>query len=191
MKKRSMTPTEKLSKKRFMVQTAMKLFFENKTMPSVNQIIKEADIAKGTVYLYFKTKEEIFLEALRQQYNIWFQDMERKLTLHNNLDAKTIAAALSRFPAKNPRFVELAKQFSTVIEGNLDAEKLEVFRDELSKKFEHITHLIFDRSNFTREETHRRFFISYSLMQGIWQTLNLDNANFDQYAGLEAIWSQN
>lgn len=54
---------EKNEKKRAIALAAMPLLAElGLAKTSVEAIAKEANVAKGTVYLYFKTKEEIILE---------------------------------------------------------------------------------------------------------------------------------
>ncbi len=55
--------SEKNEKKRAIALAAIPLFANlGLTKTSVEAIAKNANIAKGTVYLYFKTKEEIILE---------------------------------------------------------------------------------------------------------------------------------
>lgn len=38
---------------------------------TVSEIVSQADVAKGTFYHYFKSKDEI-LEALRERYMTWY-----------------------------------------------------------------------------------------------------------------------
>ncbi|HOJ50192.1 MAG TPA: TetR/AcrR family transcriptional regulator [Spirochaetota bacterium] len=56
----------KTEKREHIINTARKLFaskgFES---VSINEIAKEAGIAKGTIYLYFENKYELFIEVLR------------------------------------------------------------------------------------------------------------------------------
>lgn len=41
---------------------------------SIDMLAKQSGLAKGTWYLYFKTKEEIALAVLKQEYLLWFND---------------------------------------------------------------------------------------------------------------------
>lgn len=47
---------------------------------SIEDITKAAGMAKGTFYNYFKSKEEFFLELLRQIHTLWFQQAELYFT---------------------------------------------------------------------------------------------------------------
>ncbi|HRH91851.1 MAG TPA: helix-turn-helix domain-containing protein, partial [Agitococcus sp.] len=61
MARNAMTDADKLLRRADFINAAHHLFREQKILPSVADIAKSAGLAKGTVYLYFKTKEEIFI----------------------------------------------------------------------------------------------------------------------------------
>lgn len=42
-------------------------------------VAKEAGLAKGTLYLYFRTKEELFLTILSESFERWFDDLNDRL----------------------------------------------------------------------------------------------------------------
>ncbi|EDY80882.1 transcriptional regulator, TetR family protein [Verrucomicrobiia bacterium DG1235] len=64
--------TEKSNKKALIVEVASKLFFEQGYhVTGIKQIIEAADIAKGTFYSHFKSKEELGLEWLRLGHDQW------------------------------------------------------------------------------------------------------------------------
>jgi AcrR family transcriptional regulator len=46
---------------------------------TMTQVAERAGLVKGTLYLYFATKEELFLEVLREQLHGWFWDLEAGL----------------------------------------------------------------------------------------------------------------
>jgi len=48
---------------------------------TMNQVAEQAGLVKGTLYLYFATKEELFLELLRDQLHGWFWELEAGLEL--------------------------------------------------------------------------------------------------------------
>lgn len=83
--------TEKVNRKAQIIEVASKLFFEQGYQATgIKQIIETADIAKGTFYSHFKSKEELGLEWLRLGSENWIarqnaylqqfgDDAERKL----------------------------------------------------------------------------------------------------------------
>ena len=65
MRQRAIAEDEKLAKRRSILDAALALYLENsRELPSVSRIAEASGLAKGTVYLYFRTKEEIFLALL-------------------------------------------------------------------------------------------------------------------------------
>lgn len=46
---------------------------------SMNQVAKEAQLAKGTLYLYFDTKEEMFLQLLSEHLHSWLAELQARL----------------------------------------------------------------------------------------------------------------
>ncbi|WP_297924663.1 TetR/AcrR family transcriptional regulator [uncultured Agitococcus sp.] len=68
MARNAMTDADKLLRRADFINAAHQLFREQKILPSVADIAKSAGLAKGTVYLYFKTKEEIFIALLEDDF---------------------------------------------------------------------------------------------------------------------------
>ena len=48
-------------------------------LPSVEQVARRAGLAKGTVYLYFGAKEEMFLALLSAELRDWFESLSAML----------------------------------------------------------------------------------------------------------------
>lgn len=66
---RAIDDNEKALKRQSILDAAARIFAKDlNNLPSVISIAKASGLAKGTVYLYFKTKEEIFLALLSEQY---------------------------------------------------------------------------------------------------------------------------
>ncbi len=64
--------TEKTNRKTQIIEVASKLFFEQGYhVTGIKQIIEAADIAKGTFYSHFKSKEELGLEWLQRGSEKW------------------------------------------------------------------------------------------------------------------------
>ncbi len=59
--KKAITSTQKLKRRDSILASAKQLMEEEKYNEiNMNQIAKKAGVAKGTVYLYFQTKQELF-----------------------------------------------------------------------------------------------------------------------------------
>lgn len=63
---------EKARRRQTILAAARELFVENDgELPSVDQVARRAGLAKGTVYLYFGAKEEMFLALLTDELERW------------------------------------------------------------------------------------------------------------------------
>ncbi|OMF86752.1 TetR/AcrR family transcriptional regulator [Paenibacillus sp. FSL R7-0273] len=64
-------------------------FYETK----MSEVAEKAGIAKGTVYLYFKSKEELFLAVTRRDCEGFLEQLEQKLKHCSSLQAKLTVIA--------------------------------------------------------------------------------------------------
>lgn len=74
--KKAITSTQKLKRRDSILASAKQLMEEEKYNEiNMNQIAKKAGVAKGTVYLYFQTKQELFFKCDAGEFPI----VERKV----------------------------------------------------------------------------------------------------------------
>lgn len=75
---------EKKNRKNAILKAARRLFFENGFRPvTVESIAKKAELSKGSIYLYFKSKEEIYAEILLSdidKFHEYFTDLLQNST---------------------------------------------------------------------------------------------------------------
>ncbi|MFC3747869.1 TetR/AcrR family transcriptional regulator [Paenibacillus sp. GCM10012306] len=64
-------------------------FYETK----MSQIAEQAGIAKGTIYLYFKNKEELFMAVTQRDCAGFLEQLEEKLDAENSLTGKLAVIA--------------------------------------------------------------------------------------------------
>src|SRR5512137_3060066 len=92
---RAMSPEQKQERRRAILDAALQLFQEMSFEAiGINEVAKRAGVAKGTVYLYFKTKEELFLALQSEAFESWFDEMDARLT---EMQAAHEACAVDRF----------------------------------------------------------------------------------------------
>jgi AcrR family transcriptional regulator len=79
--KRAISVDQKQARRETVLGAARVLFVEAGFFDiSMSMIAKRAKMAKGTVYLYFKTKEEVFLTLSEKEITDWLYALEEKLT---------------------------------------------------------------------------------------------------------------
>ena len=87
MKHHPIVPRERI------LDTALRLFHaQGYNATGINQIISEAGVAKASLYLHFKSKEELGIEYLNARHDLWFTQL-RLFTDAEKKPRKKILAA--------------------------------------------------------------------------------------------------
>ncbi|MBV6618121.1 helix-turn-helix transcriptional regulator, partial [Acinetobacter baumannii] len=93
--------TQFLMRKEKILSVAEKLLLENNQEITLDELVAELDIAKGTLYKHFRSKNELLLELIiqnekqileiSQKYNTDFKEYATRYILHHYLSqGKTI-----------------------------------------------------------------------------------------------------
>ncbi len=135
-----MSKTEKLhdkEKKRInIMQAALKIFSRKGYSPAaVDELAREAGIAKGTLYLYFQDKEDLFFSTIMYVFDNLFSLM--KSNINENANPLEILENLAfyqlQFFSQNRDFFGI---FQTVLNENLLCIHKKMFNEILKKKME-------------------------------------------------------
>jgi AcrR family transcriptional regulator len=95
-------------------------------------VAERAGLAKGTLYLYFATKERLFLALLERQLDTWFDDVDRRLASDRGMwDAARVARVFAESLAGRDQFTRLTTLLESVLEHNVDAETIRTFKEQL------------------------------------------------------------
>lgn len=81
-------------------------------------IAAAAGLAKGTLYLYCRTKEEVFLALMGDEFGDWFAALRGLLTDPDTDDLETFARGLARTAAERPVLLRLVAILHVVLERN-------------------------------------------------------------------------
>jgi len=113
------------SKKEHLVDTAMKLFGRDGfNATGIDKILKEAGVARMTLYKHFRSKDELILAALRRRdelFRIWFKSAieksggtpaERLLASFDALEEWFEGRAFGGAPFTGCSFIKAAAEFS-------------------------------------------------------------------------------
>ncbi|MEP1470177.1 MAG: TetR/AcrR family transcriptional regulator [Halieaceae bacterium] len=89
---------------------------------SMAQLAKNTGVAKGTLYLYFKTREELFLTLYEQSLTRWSQVFIGDLS--DSITSEAYAQALYRTAIADGTFLPLLIRLEHVIEHNVAIPRL-------------------------------------------------------------------
>src|SRR3978361_997138 len=74
------------------LEVSSRLFYEQGyNLTGINQIIEEADIARGSLYNHFKSKDELLMSYLEEVEKTWFENLESYLDIIKNPRKKILA----------------------------------------------------------------------------------------------------
>lgn len=133
IRRRAMRDDQKLVRRQAILDTAWQLFLET-SYPAITMadVAEQAGLAKGTLYLYFATKEELFLALLETHFTAWFADLEGRLALIGaHGDAQQIGAAVAASLGARPGFSRLLALLHSVLEQNIAVEHVAAFKTML------------------------------------------------------------
>ncbi|XXX79719.1 TetR family transcriptional regulator [Sorangium sp. So ce134] len=96
--RRARKEEQKEERRRLIIDAAWQLFQETPYLEvTMAQVAERTRLAKGTLYLYFTTKEELFLAVVDQELAKWFHEVDIRLT-HFGASQGEAAAARPRPP---------------------------------------------------------------------------------------------
>lgn len=135
-KHRAMRADQKQLRRQALVDIAWQMF-ETTSYAAITmaEVAERAGLAKGTVYLYFKTKEELFLAVQTQQFAGWFDELEARFSAaprpaSTAAVAELICASLEQRAA----LTSLLAILHTVLEQNVDVETALGFKQMLLER---------------------------------------------------------
>lgn len=135
MARNAMNETDKAQRRRSFLDAAHRLFRERRELPAVAEIAAVAGLAKGTVYRYFESKEEIFVALLEDDFDALFRALDPILDALGK-EAKEAAGLFARRYTRIvldlPDLLPLASLANGVLEQNLPIEPMRRFKSQLA-----------------------------------------------------------
>ena len=123
---------QKLQRKQTLLDAGWELFLSNDgQLPSVAQIVARAGLAKGTFYIYFKTKEELFLELV----SIAMEELFGKLNTYLDQEEVSSGGCIDVFinaVNKEAPIIQLGPMVTGVLEKNTAPEIIQQFKQRLN-----------------------------------------------------------
>jgi AcrR family transcriptional regulator len=135
-KRRAVGPEDKSERRAAIVNAVHELARRDLSASySVEQLAKKAGLAKGTVYLYFKTREEMLLAVHEKHSHELFDVVERALAAPGAGAAKVVRAGL-RYLKAHPEFYPLAANCRSMLDKNVGTEAALAFKVGIGRRLE-------------------------------------------------------
>jgi AcrR family transcriptional regulator len=168
LRKRAHAPADKNARRAVIVRAAEDLSCRN-TAFSVDHLARKAGLAKGTLYLYFRTREEVVLAVHEKQTHEVFDVVERALGADGVSGPSVVRAGL-RYLRAHPQFYPLAANCRNMLDTNVSTEVALAFKIGLGKRLQHLGGLIEKLYPGLRAGDGAALLMnSYALIIGLWQ----------------------
>ena len=120
---RARSTEQKMLRRRAVLEAAEMYFFEvGYEAFSMSKLAKNAGLAKGTLYLYFQTREELFLTLYEQSLIRWSQVFIDDLS--DSMTSKVYAQKLFSTASADGTFLPLLVRLEHMIEHNVAIPRL-------------------------------------------------------------------
>lgn len=118
---RAHSEADKQARRDSMLGAAARLFAaQDYASVTMNKVAQESGVAKGTLYLYFATKEELFLELLMVELEAWVDALKASLPRYGGtMEPRRLAALIASLLSARPELVRLLGLMHTVLEHNI------------------------------------------------------------------------
>jgi TetR/AcrR family transcriptional regulator len=169
---RARAPEQKADRRAHLLQQAAELFKRDRSVPTAAQLAEACGLAKGTVYLYFRSKEEIFLALLHEQFALCLDDLAERLAATPLTQSSDVAGRISAAIKARDFLLPLAVMGPTILEQNASEEALLAYKQMLAEKLTVCAEIIARLPGFNVDQALLRLHQGYALMIGCWQLAN-------------------
>src|SRR4051812_5930781 len=169
-RRRAVAPDHKAEKRAAIIRAAEDLGRRDPSGSySVEQLARKAGLAKGTVYLYFGSREEVLLAVHERQTHAIFDVVESALDAPGAAAESIVRAGLRHLRA-HPEFFPLAGNCRYMLDTNVSTEAAFAFKagvaqrlEQLGRKIERIYPMLKPGEGMALLTN------SYALIVGLWQ----------------------
>lgn len=175
--KRAITEEQKAARRQKILDAARRLF-ERADFQSIaiTDIAGKAGIAKGSVFLYFKTKEELFLSLTFLELEKWNDEFDgrlEKISQGKTVKSGDLLDLIDSTLLNNSILVRLLSMVNVILEQNIGYDEAHQFKRGLLERARHTGRLLEERVDFFRKGDGVKFYLYlYILIVGLNQTSN-------------------
>jgi AcrR family transcriptional regulator len=168
LRKRAVAPEDKHARRDQIVRAAEDLSAKVSQF-SMDQLARRAGVAKGTVYLYFGTREEVLLAVHEKQTHELFDVVERALAAAGP-SAESVVRAGLRYLRAHPEFYPLAGNCRYMLDTNIGTDAAMAFKIGVAARLEPLGRRIEELYPGLKPGDGATLLMNnYALIVGLWQ----------------------
>ena len=170
---RAVAPKDKSERRAAIVQAAAALLRHDSSATfSVEELARRAGLAKGTVYLYFGTREEVLLALHERQSRELFDVVERALSADDSHGRRVVEGGLAYMRA-HPEFYPVAGNCRHMLDTNIGSEVALAFKLGIAQRLEPLGRRIEELyPGLASGEGVALLTNCYAMIIGLWQQMD-------------------
>lgn len=135
MRARAINDSEKLEKREAILDAAEQLLRSDPQRLAVMQVLADAaGVAKGTVYLYFRSKEEVLLALHQRHVDGFFDAFETRLLDPSPVDVEAVLQIARERVVEAPLYLPLCARVNAMMERELSAAVSCAFKEHTATR---------------------------------------------------------
>lgn len=139
-------------------------------VPGVAEVASEAGLAKGTVYLYFKCKEDLLLAAHERHVQAFFAALMERASKPEPMDIDGMMELVAKHIVTMPAFLPLATLVAGLMHKGITPEAAQAFEERIAEHLKIAGALLLNHFPLPDAESGVRLLMrSYALILGLWQ----------------------
>jgi AcrR family transcriptional regulator len=169
---RSKTPADRASRRSAIVSAAATVAARGPySSVTIADVAREAKIAKGTVFLYFPSKEALFLDLVDQLLDEWLAALHHDVARDTDpLAPADLAGLVADSLADRPLLGKLLPLCTGVLEQNVSVDRVAEFKHRLLRRLFATGSLVEQRLGLARQgDGVRALLYAYALVIGLRQ----------------------
>jgi AcrR family transcriptional regulator len=170
IKRRAISDNQKEERRQIILNKAWELL-QDRRYETINivDVAHSLELAKGTLYLYFPTKEALFLAVLEQQFEQWFNEIDAKLQNHQpKLTVELLARMITASLEAKPRLSRLFAIAHVILEQNIDFAIAKSYKEMLHGRVRRTGELLEQHLSFLHAGQGAQFLLrAYSVVIGV------------------------
>lgn len=171
--RRARSDDDKQERRNAILTTAWRMYTRDPSFAAFTMaaLAKQAGLAKGTLYLYFRTKEELFLTLLENGFDAWFDVLDTRLDAGGSeWTPEDAAEVIVRSIRGRETLARLLSILPTIVEHNVDYDAALRFKRQVLRRADTTGQRLEARLPFLRPGQGARLLVHlHALVIGVWQ----------------------
>lgn len=161
------------ARRNVLLDAAMRVWLEHpERITSVAEVAQAAGVAKGTIYLYFASKENLLLAAHERQKEAFFAALNARADQPEPMTFDDMMALTQRYIVEEPAFLPLATLVGSLLHKGVTPEAAAEFEGRMAQRLRLAGEKLCRHFPFGDADTAVRLLMqSYGLILGLWQLL--------------------